>query len=499
MRETILSLDNAAAKEFLLQQEAYVSLDLPPYFTFEKVLSDLSDQILDRRTLNDAKDYEGVNYILYGNKDGKYAWRKYELANPLIYTSLVNTITDAENWELIRTRFDTLDHQPSIKCISLPVVADFNKKQKASQVSEWVNEVEKESMRLALDYEYLFQTDITDCYGSIYTHSIAWALHDKEVAKIKENRAYDALLGNKIDHHLQAMSYGQTNGIPQGSILFDFIAEMVLAYADHLLSAKLGALCIANQYHILRYRDDYRIFVREPSDGEIIMKALSEVLIDLGLRLNTTKTIRSEEVILSSIKRDKLDLIGKPFPAKLTTDSLNKELLVIYELGTRYPNCGTIKTRLIKLYALTEQKLFNGQEKELLSILINIAFDSPSAFHIVAAFLSKVISHMKTDDKQHVLEQLFRKVSLLPNAGLLEIWLQRIAVPHRLNTKFKDILCQTVDEPDTLLFETSWIAQAPVKRIIDEACYVDNDVLAKLDQVIPKDEVDLFAPTEYER
>lgn len=31
------------------------------------------------------------------------------------------------------------------------------------------------------------------------------------------------------------MQYGQTNGIPQGSVLFDFIAEIVLGYADLLL------------------------------------------------------------------------------------------------------------------------------------------------------------------------------------------------------------------------------------------------------------------------
>ena len=38
------------------------------------------------------------------------------------------------------------------------------------------------------------------------------------------------------------MSYGQTNGIPQGTILMDFIAEMVLGYADYLLTERLKDL-----------------------------------------------------------------------------------------------------------------------------------------------------------------------------------------------------------------------------------------------------------------
>jgi hypothetical protein len=29
---------------------------------------------------------------------------------------------------------------------------------------------------------------------------------------------------------MQGMNYGQTNGIPQGSVLMDFIAEMVLGF-----------------------------------------------------------------------------------------------------------------------------------------------------------------------------------------------------------------------------------------------------------------------------
>lgn len=103
----------------------------------------------------------------------------------------------------------------------------------------------------------MFVTDITNCYCAIYTHTIAWALMGKEQAKEKRNKS--GLLGNIIDNYMQGMQYGQTNGIPQGSTLSDFIAEIVLAYADKLLSERLNTNGISN-YHIVRYRDDYRIF-----------------------------------------------------------------------------------------------------------------------------------------------------------------------------------------------------------------------------------------------
>lgn len=63
------------------------------------------------------------------------------------------------------------------------------------------------------------------------------------------------------------MQYKQTNGIPQGGVLFDFIAEMVLGYSDLLLYEELQRIGITD-YKILRYRDDYRIFSNSKEELE---------------------------------------------------------------------------------------------------------------------------------------------------------------------------------------------------------------------------------------
>ena len=84
------------------------------------------------------------------------------------------------------------------------------------------------------------------------------------------------------------MRYGQTNGIPQGSVLMDFIAQMVLEYIDKLLEEKISKK--VKEYTILRYRDDYRIFVNNYKDGELILKNLTEILIDFSFKLNSSKT-----------------------------------------------------------------------------------------------------------------------------------------------------------------------------------------------------------------
>ena len=56
----------------------------------------------------------------------------------------------------------------------------------------------------------------------------------------------------------------------------DFIAEIVLGYIDRILGVTLQRQGIVD-YKILRYRDDYRIFVNNSNDGEMVLKLLSEI------------------------------------------------------------------------------------------------------------------------------------------------------------------------------------------------------------------------------
>lgn len=287
------------ARAYFLQSASYTNIDLPKYFNFDAILSKLSQSIGQhalselccdyndgdgKAKRHNPKNFEDVNYKLLGSKDGEYAWRPYELINPAIYVALVHQLTTAENWRKLLDRFNDFKNT-SVICESLPRISEDNESLKAHQIKHWWTGVEQKSLELSLQYQYVFDADITDCYGSIYTHSIAWAMHGKKVAK--EERKNKRLLGNVIDGHIQMMRYGQTNGIPQGSVLMDFIAEIVLGYVDILLTEKVS---VQGDYKIVRYRDDYRVFTNNPEDGRRIIKCLSEVLSSLGQKLNTSKT-----------------------------------------------------------------------------------------------------------------------------------------------------------------------------------------------------------------
>ena len=328
---SVISMSPAEAQTFFLKGKSYCRIDLPPYFKFEHLLRDVA-KLFDGRRLSDfgssPSSFDQVNHLIMDNKDGRFAWRPLEIIHPALYVSLVNCLTEQNHWRQIKERFYEFRMNPKIRCLSLPAESLDEQSDTAGRIRHWWENVEQKSIELALDFQWIIQTDIVDCYGSLYTHSVAWALHGKQEAK--ENRNDFSLVGNIIDKHIRDMSQGQTNGLPQGSVLLDFIAEMVLGYCDTELGKKIDALGI-NDYQIIRYRDDYRIFVNNLPDGEIILKCLTEVMIELGLKLNEAKTAFSDNIIQSSIKNEKLEWLFR----KQGDGNLQKHLLIIHDHSIR--------------------------------------------------------------------------------------------------------------------------------------------------------------------
>jgi RNA-directed DNA polymerase len=220
--KNILSLSHEEAKDFFLKETSYCEIDLPTYFSFSALLNKISDKLsnteLKSFRQSNPRDYCDINYVLLNNKDGKYAWRPLQLIHPAIYVSLIHKMCEKSNWQHIRERFEHFQSNPGICCESLPVIPQSNESEHAEQIKHWWENIEQISIEMSLEYEYIFETDISDCYGSIYSHSIVWALHGIQFAKDKANRD-KPVIGNIIDAHIKDMSYGQTNGIPQGSIL----------------------------------------------------------------------------------------------------------------------------------------------------------------------------------------------------------------------------------------------------------------------------------------
>ena len=488
--KTLLDLTHTKAREYLLRQKSYSDIDLPEYFTFSDILAKLSKEpsisSISNNQFTAAKQLDNVNYSFLNNKDGKFAWRPLQLINPAMYVYLVFKITEERNWKLIVERFKIFQGNQNIRCCSIPVIEEEEtKSDKANSILNWWHSVEQYSLELALEYDYFLNTDISDCYGSIYTHTIPWALHEKHVVKL--DHSSERYIGNRIDSVIQSMSYGQTNGIPQGSILMDFIAEMVLGYADLLLTEKIVQSGITN-YFVLRYRDDYRIFSNDEQAVKNITKFLTEILISLNLKLNPNKTFITNNIIKDSVKPDKLFWMG----AKKGDKSLQKTLLLIQALSEKHPNSGSLNRALDDFYRriIGKKEFKNENIKVLVSIVVDITYKNPRVYAVAMAILSKLLS-LIPDDAVSIIFSIEKKFSRIPNVGHMLVWLQRLTLKIEPEKEYGELLCKKVMDEQISVWNTDWLG-SKLKKVIDETSIIDNKYISDMEAIIPAKEFQVF-------
>lgn len=178
-------MSSREAKTFLLKPSSYVNIQLPRYFNFSSVIKK-ADDLLDSHSLIELSTSKtalsqttDVNYTLLMNKDGRYDWRPLSIVHPVPYVDLVNSITS--HWSTIINRFSEFQNDERIQCISVPVESVGKKSDKAETILNWWQNLEQASIRYALIYKYCIKTDVTNCYGSIYTHSIIIAQSPRTV------------------------------------------------------------------------------------------------------------------------------------------------------------------------------------------------------------------------------------------------------------------------------------------------------------------------------
>lgn len=487
----------------MLKGEQYCTFRMPEYFVFDKALA-LASTVIGRKDesqcyvshtdengktkIDMPSGFDEINYLLYSNKDGKLDYRPLTLINPYYYYLLVRLITTPEAWKEITERFAAL-RDPHISVESVIVADDEYKERKT--IINWWSRVEQQSIELSLQYKYLFITDITNCYGSIYTHSIAWAIMGKEEAK--RQRDNHSLLGNKLDVAFQSMQYGQTNSIPQGNVVSDLMAELVLSYADSLIVEKARDKGIMD-YKIIRYRDDYRVFCNDKNHLEELALIMQKELAGLNFKINTSKTSIVEDLVLDSIKKDKVAVFDLFLHRKgleeagpnINKSFFQKELLSIYAFAKQYPNSGSVERLLGDVYDwFNKTDIKECNWKVLSAILVSIAKDNPRTYGIVAAIISLFVDRMAEEERISLIQSVYDKVSQWPNSGLLLVWLQRITLKIDQSFKYDERLCKVVAGENECLWNNGWL-DASLLAGFSNDIIISRDVIDEMKVTIDK-------------
>ena len=190
-------------------------------------------------------------------------------------------------------------------------------------------ENEEADIRKMTGARYVVHTDIANCFPSIYTHSIPWALHKRIEAK--RNRSL-SMAGNLLDRVTQGTRDGQTNGLLIGPHASNVISEIILTKIDHEM--------IRKEYkRSSRHIDDYTFYARTREEAENFIR-------DLGMQL------REYELVLNGSKTEIL-----PMPVPIETDWVRE--LKSFPLPAKEANVGFETVRSLLDLAL---KLARGVE-----------------------------------------------------------------------------------------------------------------------------------------
>lgn len=161
-------------------------------------------------------------------------------------------------------------------------------------------------------YNNLFKFDISKCFDSIYSHSISWAILEKEI--VKENISIsNSTFGGKFDRVMQDLNFGETNGIVIGPEFSRIFAELLLQRIDKSVQEELNSLknplFFRVDYEVFRYVDDYFIFYNDEVVKDEILKLFRLKLREYKLGFNEQKSEEYSNPILTGITKAKIGIV----------------------------------------------------------------------------------------------------------------------------------------------------------------------------------------------
>ena len=199
--------------------------------------------------------------------------RTLSIVNPISYFNLANEI--ATSWSELESHCS----QSSISATT-PVYQPNSPR----AITGKMGPPHRSQLRIAnrARGRYVLFADIQQFYPSVYTHSLAWAVHTKAAAKQKKNDPN--LLGNRLDALQNRCQDRQTSGIPIGPDTSLVLAEVLLTAVDRVLQTEINT---TNSFRLI---DDYELVFETYSQAEEALNLLQSTLSSFNLRLNERKT-----------------------------------------------------------------------------------------------------------------------------------------------------------------------------------------------------------------
>jgi len=326
MIESNSHIVTVTSKDFI--EKGFLPKELVPAFTTEMLANNL-DKISD---INPKQ--VSSKLVPYSFPKSKYSRRVLGIPNPRHQSILCNYLS--QNWSYI--------HQFISRS---PLCKKFPLSSTRRAVSSYPINLPAERAMSSATYRYRLYADISRFYSTIYTHSIPWALHRKEIAKTKKTDK--SLIGNLIDEYVRNTQDQQTLGIPIGPDSSFVISEIIASCVDNILVDKSGF-----ELQGFRYVDDYYLYFNNYSEAEKTLSEITIILQEFELEINSIKASiielpePIESIWVSEIRRCRININKNSNEAEQNSDILTY-FSKVYEYSKLFPDDTVIKYALSRI------------------------------------------------------------------------------------------------------------------------------------------------------
>lgn len=244
--------------------------ELPPVFSTQGLTVDIRSQI-ERIPMRNV----GYDQVVYKVTRFNNVPRHISVPHPLPYVQLANSI--AINWDKLKftAENDESRIKPQKHSDGRLIIMDYE---------STILQVKRTSKN-AFGKRFVVHTDISNCFPSVYSHSIPWALIGIQRAKRERN---SDLWFNKLDYHQRMLKRGETIGLPIGPATSNVIIESILGKVDDALINE-GFTFSRDGAHS-RFIDDYTAYCNTHTDARRFLSFLGQQLEHYRLLLNIKKT-----------------------------------------------------------------------------------------------------------------------------------------------------------------------------------------------------------------
>ena len=258
---------NALLKENFFPLQKKKKEELPPVFSSSALTIAVAEDVRKVKLSTDRKKV-GFDTIQYKITRFNNVPRLLSIPHPKPYVDICFEIFD--NWNKIKHICSNPNSLicPRTHADGRTIIMDY----------EASLERRNRYYESAFGKKFLARADIANCFPSIYSHALPWALVGFTYAK---NNHTSSEWFNKIDKFFRSCSRNETAGAPIGPAISNIACEIILERIDKNLR---------NKFKYVRFIDDYTAYCKTHAEAEEFIRQLSLELMKYKLNLNIKKT-----------------------------------------------------------------------------------------------------------------------------------------------------------------------------------------------------------------